>query len=52
LEKLRTSDLWQRGPTTFDLEPFYKKHDNMWAASNKIKYKTTDSQDFKLKKGS
>jgi len=40
----------QRGPTTFDLRAILQKRDNLWATSNKIMYKTKDSQDLKLKR--
>jgi len=44
-------DIIQRGPTTFDLLAILQKRDNLWATSNKRKYKTAGSQDFKLKEG-
>jgi len=39
----------QRGPTTFDQRAILQKCDNSRATSNKMMYKTTDSQDLKLK---
>jgi len=38
----------QRGPTTFDLRVILQKRDNFPATSNKIMYKTIDSQDLRL----
>jgi len=35
--------LIQRGPTTFDLRVILQKRDNLWAISNKMKYKKTAS---------
>jgi len=41
----------QRGPTTFYLRVISQKGDNLRTPSNKIMYKTTDSQNLKLKNG-
>jgi len=45
----KTNSIGQRGPTTFDLRAILQKRDNLWVASNKNMYKTTDSQHLKLK---
>jgi len=42
-------DLWQRGPTASDLRTILQKRDNSRATSNKMMYKTPDSQHLKLK---
>jgi len=42
----------QHGPTTIDLRAILQKCDNSQATSNKMMYKTTDSQDLKLKRNS
>ena len=45
--------LWcaiRRGPTTFSLRGILQKHDNSRATSNKMMYKTTDSQDIKFQR--
>jgi len=44
--------LEQRGPTAFGLRAILHKRDKLRVTSNKIMYKTIDSQDLKLKKGS
>ena len=44
--------LRQRGPTTFDLRTILQRRQNLWATSNKMMYKTTDSQYIKTEKGS
>jgi len=49
LDKLRTTGLRQRGPTTFNLWDILQKRDNSRATSNKMMCETTDSQDLKLK---
>jgi len=41
----------QRGPTTFYLRVISQKGDNFRTPSNKIMYKTADSQHLKLKMG-
>jgi len=51
LTKITLHHLGQRGPATLDLRAILQKRDNLRATSNEMKYKTTDSQDFKLKKG-
>jgi len=43
--------LHQRGATTFDLRAILHKRDDLGAASNKMIYKTIDSQHLQLKKG-
>jgi len=43
-------NLVQRGPTTFDLQAILQNRDNPRATSNKMMYKTTDSQHLKLKR--
>jgi len=45
-----TFQLDQRGLTALDLRAILQKRDNFRAASNKMMYKTTDSQDLKPKK--
>jgi len=45
------NSLIQRGPTTFYLRAILQKRDNLRAVSNKMMYKTTDSQHRKMKKG-
>jgi len=45
------SEWLQRGPATFYLRAILRKRDNSRATSNKIMYKTTDSQHLKLKNG-
>jgi len=42
--------LHQRGPTTLGLRIILRKRENSRATSNKMMYKTTDSQNLKLKK--
>jgi len=39
----------QRGPTSFDLRAILQKRENLRAISNKAMFKTTVSQDLKLK---
>ena len=39
------------GPTGFGLWAILQKRKNLRATSNRMMYKTTDSQDLKLKKG-
>jgi len=41
----------QRGPTAFDQQAILQKRDNSRDTSNKMMYKTTDSQYLKLKTG-
>jgi len=48
---VKTYCLVQRGPTIFDMQAILPKRDGMRATSNKMMYKTTDSQHLKLKKG-
>jgi len=40
---IEDNNLIQRGPTTFDLQAISQKRDNSRATSNKMMYKTTDS---------
>jgi len=49
-EDKASNKLSQRGPTTFVLWAILQKRDNSRATSNKIMYKTTNSQQLKLKR--
>jgi len=40
----------KRGPAAFDLRANFQKRDNLRASFKKTMYKTTDSQDLKVKK--
>jgi len=46
---IEDNNLFQSGPTTFDLRAVSQKRDNSRDTSNKMMYKTTDSKSLKLK---